>query len=205
MKTCIYLVRHGDSPKEGNERTRILSEKGVLDAQRITGILKREGINTVVSSPYIRSVLTVEPLAKELGQDVIEIENLKEKITSAEDIRISDQELMPLLTKSFSEPHFALEGAESNAACQKRAVEALKSLLTTYSGQKIALGTHGIVMTLMMNFYDEKYDLDFLHSTSKPDIYKMTFDGEELVDVQRLWEDVEDASKAGYGGDHHDR
>jgi 2,3-bisphosphoglycerate-dependent phosphoglycerate mutase len=190
MQTFIYMIRHGDSPKAGNERTRVLTEKGVQDAQRVTRILKNEGINAVVSSPYIRSVLTVEPLAKELGQEVVEIENLKEKISLAEDIRVSDEELMPLLIKSFSDPYFALEGAESNAACKKRVVGVLKDLLKTYPGQKIALGTHGIVMTLMMNEYDEKYDLDFLHSTSKPDIYRMTFDGEELVAVQRLWDEA---------------
>lgn len=191
MQTFIYMIRHGDSPKEGNERKRVLTEKGRQDAQRITRILKKEGIDAVVSSPYIRSVLTVEPLARELGKEVVVIENLKEKISSAEDIRVSDKELMPLLIKSFSEPHFALEGAESNAACQQRAIGALKDLLTTYSGQKIALGTHGIVMTLMMNFYDDKFDLSFLYSTTKPDIYKMAFDGEELVAVHRLGDKAE--------------
>lgn len=40
MQTYIYMVRHGDSPKRGNERTRDLTEKGKLDAQRITSILK---------------------------------------------------------------------------------------------------------------------------------------------------------------------
>lgn len=68
MQTFIYMIRHGDSPKEGNERKRVLTEKGRQDAQRITRILKKEGIDAVVSSPYIRSVLTVEPLAKELGK-----------------------------------------------------------------------------------------------------------------------------------------
>ncbi len=28
MSTFVYMVRHGESPKEGNERTRGLTEKG---------------------------------------------------------------------------------------------------------------------------------------------------------------------------------
>ncbi|TKI75768.1 histidine phosphatase family protein, partial [Bacillus mycoides] len=28
MKTFIYMVRHGDSPKSGKEKTRGLTEKG---------------------------------------------------------------------------------------------------------------------------------------------------------------------------------
>lgn len=52
----------------------------------------------------------------------------------------------------------------------------------------MVIGTHGAVMTLMMGYYDLKYDLAFLHSTSKPDIYRMEFNEQELVEVNRLWE-----------------
>lgn len=97
MKTFIYMVRHGDSPKEGNDRIRGLTERGKLDVRRITDILKDEGINTVISSPYTRSILTVEPLAKQIGQEVLVFEEFKERIFSAEDKRIPDKELLPLL------------------------------------------------------------------------------------------------------------
>lgn len=60
MSTLVYMVRHCESPKAGNERTRGLTEKGYLDAQRVIDILKDEEIDAVVSSLYIRSLLTVE-------------------------------------------------------------------------------------------------------------------------------------------------
>lgn len=182
------MVRHGESPKKGNDRTRGLTEKGRLDAQRITDILKDEGINTVISSPYTRSILTVEPLAKQIGQEVIVFEDLKERIFSVEDERISDNELFPLLKKSFFEPNFALLGGESNTDCQNRAIKVLKELLNTYQGRKVVVGTHGAVMALMIGYYDINYDLNFLLHTSKPDIYRMEFNEQELVDVKRLWE-----------------
>lgn len=43
-------------------------------------------------------------------------------------------------------------------------------------------------MTLMMGYYDSKYGLNFLLQTSKPDIYRMEFNGQELVEIKRLWE-----------------
>lgn len=186
MSTFVYMVRHGDSPKEGNERTRGLTEKGKLDAHRIAEVLKEEGINTVISSPYTRSILTVEPLAKQIGQEVLIFEDLKERIFSTHDKRISDSELFPLLEKSFSDSTFALNGGESNADCQKRAVKDLTEILNTNRGKKVVIGTHGVVMTLIMGYYDSSYDLNFLHSTSKPDIYRMEFDEQELVNVKRL-------------------
>lgn len=172
MKTFIYMVRHGESPKtEGNERTRGLTEKGKLDACRITDILQREGIEVFVSSPYNRSTLTIQGLAKRLGQDVVVFEDLKERVFSAGDKRISDKELMSLLKRSFSNPHFTLMGGESNAACQERAIRVLKELLNNYRGQKVVLGTHGAVMTLMLGYYDIQYDLNFLLHTYQNQIY----------------------------------
>ncbi|TWT08238.1 histidine phosphatase family protein [Planococcus sp. CPCC 101016] len=186
MNTFVYMVRHGESPKEGNERTRGLTEKGRIDAQQLTATLNDEEINVVISSPYIRSILTVERTAQQIGKEVLVFEGLKERVFSSEDERISETELLPLLEKSFSVPNYALNGGESNADCQKRAVKVLKDLLASYQKKKIVIGTHGVVMTLMMNFYDDKYNLDFLQNLTKPDIYKMEFNEQELVTVQRL-------------------
>jgi len=188
MSTFVYMVRHGESPKEGNDRIRGLTEKGYLDAKRVTEILKDKEIDVVASSPYIRSILTVEQLAQQIGEEVLVFEDLKERIFSSGNNRVSDKELVPLLKKSFSESNFSLEGGESNAECQKRAIKVLKELLETFRDKKIVIGTHGAVMTLMMEYFDSTYDLDFLHSTSKPDIYRMEFHEKELVNVQRLWD-----------------
>ncbi|MBG9754975.1 histidine phosphatase family protein [Lysinibacillus sphaericus] len=180
------MVRHGESPYVGNERTRGLTVKGHLGAQSIADVLKSEGIDIILSSPYTRSILTVEPLAKQLSQEVIVCEELKERIFSSEEKRLPDSQLFPLLEKSFLDPKFAIEGGESNTDCQTRAVRALKELLITYEGQKVVIGTHALVMTLMMGYFHETYNLDFLLQTTKPDIYKMEFRGQQLVGVKRL-------------------
>ncbi|MGE6261128.1 histidine phosphatase family protein [Heyndrickxia sporothermodurans] len=188
MKTYIYMVRHSESPiTEGTERTRGLTEKGLLDVKRITNILQKEGIEVFVSSPYKRAILTIQESAELAGQEVIVFEDLKERMFSAEEIRLSDKELMPLLQNSFSDHNFTLDGGESNAICQNRAIKVLQELLNIYKGRKVALGTHGAVMTLMMGYYDKQYDLNFLHNISKPDIYRMEFNGQELVEIIRLW------------------
>lgn len=191
MTTYIYMVRHGDSPKDGDERTRALTEKGQLDAERVTAILKDEEIDMVVSSPYLRSILTVEKLAKSIGEEVLIYEDLKERRFSLEDTRVSDGDLLPLLERSFQDSDYTLAGGESNADCQARAVTVLREVLDANEGKRIVIGSHGAVMTLMMGYFDDKYDLDFLHSTTKPDIYRLEFEEQKLVDVRRLWEVAE--------------
>ncbi|WP_093728658.1 histidine phosphatase family protein [Terribacillus halophilus] len=190
MTTVIYMVRHGESPKEGNERTRGLTEIGKLDAYRITESLKGEEIEVFVSSPYKRAVETIRDLAEHVGKKVIEMEDLRERVFVSGEKRISDEELIPLLEKSFADPSFALTRAESNAACQNRAIAVLKDILSIHKGKKIAIATHGAIMTLMMGYYDSRYDLGFLLHITKPDIYKMEFNGHELLSIKKVWQKI---------------
>ncbi|HFK1455351.1 histidine phosphatase family protein [Bacillus cereus] len=188
MNTYIYMVRHGESPKlDGGERTRGLTEKGSLDVHKVTDILKTEGIDTFISSPYKRAVLTIEKTANLYEREILIYENLKECMFSSGDQVISDKEVYPLVQKMFSNPGYALAEGESYADCQRRVVKVLKEILMDFQGQKIVIGTHGLVMTLMMNYFDKQYGFEFLMNTSKPDIYKMEFKEKQLMNVERVW------------------
>ncbi|MFF2155168.1 histidine phosphatase family protein [Paenibacillus chitinolyticus] len=188
MKTFVYMVRHGESPKtEGNERTRGLTLKGSSDAQIVAQLLKDEGIDTFISSPYKRAILTLEGLARYLGKEMIVIEELKETVFIGDDKILPDTEVYPLVKKMFSDPDFSLPGGESFTSSQNRVVAIFKNILSEYKGQKVAIGTHGAVMTMMMGYFDPQFDLDFLLKTSKPDIYKMEFDEGVLTATSRLW------------------
>lgn len=79
MKNFHIYGETRDSPKFGKENKRI-NWKGKLDVQRITDALQGEGIDVVISSPYNRSILTVQQLAKQIGQEVLVFEDLKERI-----------------------------------------------------------------------------------------------------------------------------
>ncbi|MDF2921661.1 MAG: histidine phosphatase family protein [Paenibacillaceae bacterium] len=186
MKTIIYMVRHAESPyTEGNERTRGLTQKGKMNAEAITEILKDKGINVIISSPYARAILTLEGLAKALELEIKIFEDLRERHFS-DDI-ISDEEFMPAVKRMFDNPDYALPGGESNNVCRNRSIVVLKHILEVYKGKKIAIGTHGNVMTLMMSYFDSDYGLDFFNQTMKPDIYKLQFNDLELEEVVRLW------------------
>ncbi|SME14210.1 bifunctional RNase H/acid phosphatase [Bacillus mobilis] len=188
MSTYIYMVRHGESPKlEGNERTRGLTEKGHMDACRVTDILKEERIDTFISSPYNRAMLTIEKAADFYEKKIVVYENLKECMFSNEDQILSDKEVYPLVKKMFANHDFTLTEGESYKNCQRRVVKVLKEILMDFQGQKIIIGTHGLVMTLMMNYFDNQYGFEFLMQTSKPDIYKLELKDEQLMNVERLW------------------
>ncbi|REK76196.1 histidine phosphatase family protein [Paenibacillus paeoniae] len=170
------------------EITRGLTEKGLADVKEVTELLKDEGIEVYVSSPYRRAIITIEAMASSTGHIVTTLEELKEQVFSNSETRMPDDELVPLLIKLYDDFNFAGPGGESNKDCQTRAINSMNKIISSNKGKKIAVGTHGAIMTLILGYYHKQYNLDFLLKLSKPDIYKMVFNGNILVEVERIWE-----------------
>jgi 8-oxo-dGTP diphosphatase len=74
VRRVVHLIRHahaGDRAAwSGDDSQRPLSPKGWRQAEGIAEFLANEGIRRVLSSPSLRCVQTVEPLAARLGLDV---------------------------------------------------------------------------------------------------------------------------------------
>ena len=68
------LVRHGSAGDRyewaGDDRHRPLDKKGRRQAEKIAEALAQEDVRRVVSSPAVRCVQTVEPLAAAFGLEV---------------------------------------------------------------------------------------------------------------------------------------
>lgn len=184
MATIVYLIRHAESIYvEGKDRTRGLSEQGRQAALRVKSILQDTAVDSFISSPYERAILTIRPLALEQHKDVIIIEDLRER-TIGDIGKLSFHEAKKKVYQDFQ---LAYEGGESSAAAQARGIQEMELLLDKYKGQTIVIGTHGDIMTLIMNHYDSQYNYEFWQSTSMPDIYRLEFEDGELTHVVREW------------------
>ncbi|MDO3410544.1 histidine phosphatase family protein [Saccharibacillus sp. CPCC 101409] len=183
-QTILYFVRHAESfYAEGRERERGLSEQGTRDAQAAAELLRPERIDAFVSSPYERAVATIRPAAEEQGREIRLEEDLRErKIGDFAPYSFADAK-----RRALEEPAFSFPGGESGEAAQARAMAVVRRIVKEYAGRKIALGTHGDIMTLMLNGFDSRFGYEFWTSTTMPDIYRMTLDGEKAVEVRRLW------------------
>lgn len=188
MKTTIYMVRHAESPFEhGQERTRGLSEEGFVAARRVAGLLANVKVDYIASSPYTRAKQTVQYIAEQQGLPIVEYEGLRERPIKGLDYKASWDVLETAIRKSFEDKDFALEGGESTRQAQERAIPIMRGFLKERQGETIVIGTHGNIMTIILNFYDDAYRFDFWESTSKPDIYKLTFVRDRLEQVERVW------------------
>jgi phosphohistidine phosphatase SixA len=81
------LLRHasaGDKRRwSGDDRLRPLDARGVRQAADLVELLRPLGIRRVVTSPYVRCVETVEPLATALGLRLEHDDHLGEGMGSA--------------------------------------------------------------------------------------------------------------------------
>jgi 8-oxo-(d)GTP phosphatase len=78
----VYLVRHAKAGNRGEwtkpDHLRPLSENGKQQAEQLVAMLDGSPIERLISSPHVRCVQTLEPLATERGLTLEESEDLAE-------------------------------------------------------------------------------------------------------------------------------
>jgi phosphohistidine phosphatase SixA len=78
----VVLVRHGTAGDRaswsGDDRLRPLDARGMRQAAALPQALAGLRVSRIATSPYVRCVQTVEPLAAELGIGLEEVETLAE-------------------------------------------------------------------------------------------------------------------------------
>lgn len=101
--TTIYLARHAESPKTDlNEWKRGLTDAGLIAAQSVTTYLKDEKIDLFFSSPYQRSLLTIEGAARCFGKEILIEEDLRECAFSGQHQTIPQADIYPLVRQMFA-------------------------------------------------------------------------------------------------------
>ncbi|MCK0473284.1 histidine phosphatase family protein [Halalkalibacter sp. APA_J-10(15)] len=187
MNTTVYMIRHAKSPFVfGQERTRKLSFQGETDSKNVTNVMNNKEIDVIVSSPFTRAIQTIEGIANAKNIEIKVFEELKERQLKGS-YKLPEEEIQQAIKKSFEDFDFYLSGGESVRDVQNRALPIFKDLLHNYEGKTVVIGTHGNVMTIIMNYFNAGYGYDFWKRTSKPDIYELNFSGGKLQFVKRLW------------------
>jgi 8-oxo-dGTP diphosphatase len=78
----VLLIRHAHAGTRrdwvGDDKLRPLSQKGYRQAVSLVRRLEGWGPGRILSSPYVRCVQTVQPLADDLGLKVEEVDELAE-------------------------------------------------------------------------------------------------------------------------------
>ena len=91
----VYLLRHARAGRrsawKGDDELRPLSKVGRRQAAAIVEVLADADIEQVVSSPYVRCVQSVEPLAKARGLEVEVVDELAEGAPLEDALRLFEK------------------------------------------------------------------------------------------------------------------
>ena len=185
--TTVYFVRHAQSDASVQDPfLRPLTEQGLRDRRLVTEFLSGREVAALFSSPYKRAVDTLADFAEKRGLPVQTAEDFREHETISDSY--PDENYFPFIQKYWEDPAYKVPGDESLEELQQRNVRVLETVLEAYPGKTVAIATHGMALSAVLNFYDAAYGYeDFLSMVKiKPWVVKLTFQGKQFLG----WEPV---------------
>lgn len=173
----LYLARHARSAPgpELDPAAYPLSQEGRRQADALVERLEPLGIDAVVASPWPRARDTVAPFARAAGLAVTDHAGLRERAFGG-----WHEDFEGFVRRSFEEPTWAPEGAESCAACAARGLAALTELAAG-PGTTTLIGTHGQVLALVLREIDPSFGFEAWRQMVFPDVRRVRVEGGRFV------------------------
>ncbi len=173
----VLLVRHAEGVPLGTSgvsEERPLSEAGRHAAEELADELEPFHLSAVYSSPYPRARQTVEPTARRRGLRVLELLDMRERLLMPELL----DDWREHLRRSYDDPEYAVEGGETGRAAQRRAIATLDLLRVRHPyGGRLLVGSHGNLITLILQALEPAVGFDFHQAMPNPAIYHLENDG----------------------------
>ena len=185
MQTEIYFIRHAEPNYDNHDDlTRELTPKGLVDRELVTNYLSDKNIDIVLSSPYIRAVDTVKHFADKYNMDIDQVEDFRER--KIDSCWIED--FVSFSKSQWSDFEYKLSDGECLYEVQSRNVSALQNVLKTNRGKKIAIGSHGTALSMIINYYDNSFGYDDFVSIKKlmPWVVKFTFEDDGCTGIEKI-------------------
>lgn len=177
--TRVYFVRHALPDFQWKEdSTRPLTPEGLQDAEGLVKFFKEIPVNVFYSSPYKRSVDTIEPTARFHNKEIYFKPGLRERQGG------QGSNNREMFEKRWQDKHFHEPEGESLFMVQERNMQALSEILAGHRDQVIVVGTHGTALSTILHHYEPAFNCDsFLRIINwMPYIIELVFDGDQFLE-----------------------
>lgn len=176
----VILVRHaepippGTAGWEERDDDRPLTDEGRRAAEELADELEPFQLHAIYSSPYARSVATVEPTARRRMMKVNLLPDFRERRLTNE----PREDWMAQLEHAWSDPDYRLPGAESGREAQRRVRAQLDLLRSRHAaGGTVLVGSHGNLISLLLATLEDGVDVAFHLAMPTPAVYHLHHDG----------------------------
>jgi len=176
----VILVRHaravppGSPGWEERDNDRPLSDQGLRNAAELAIELEPYVLYAIYSSPYARAMQTVEPIARIRAMRVNVLNDLRERLLAP----VLDPGWQEHVRRSWEDPDYAAPGGETARAAQRRGIGMLDLLRARHpDGGAILVGSHGNLISLILQAFEPRIGLEFAEAMPMPAIYHIEHDG----------------------------
>ncbi|MEG0806651.1 MAG: histidine phosphatase family protein [Lachnospiraceae bacterium] len=181
--TTIYYVRHAEPDYSWKEDAgRPLTKSGMRAVKKVDKVFRHIQIDRILSSPYRRSITTIQSLADSRHMIIETDSRLRERESGIKG------NIKKEFYKRWGDFSYHEEGGESLEMTQKRNIEAITEILEKYPGETIVIGGHGTALSTILNYYDPDYGVaDFYRMIHfLPYVVKLEMDGKRLLHKQEI-------------------
>ena len=170
------LIRHSypekDTTMPANQWR--LSHQGRKAAKNLAGQLKDFGLTMMISSIEAKAIETSQIVANELGIPFSIANGFHEQDRSNIGFLASKDQFESKIKKLMEKPDECVFGLESANQAYNRFHHALGGLINDFEGEKIALVTHGTVMSLFIAKTNNLDPFEFWKSLDMPTLVKIS-------------------------------
>lgn len=179
MITC-FLIRHAEAISSENVSEPLwpLSAEGEVQAARLGAHFSGVPIAAIVSSPYVRAVNTVRPVAVRLKARIQTVDALRER-------HVSDGLIHPFsafleeMERGFTDVDHRLPGGESNRQVAARAFDALNQIADSLDDGSVFLASsHGNLITAVLQQLDPTVGFAFWRTLGNPAVCRIQRDAQ---------------------------
>lgn len=189
MKQTIYLIRHAE-PNYNNHQDdeRELTAKGLQDCQLLLDYFKDISIDRIYSSPFKRTLQTIDELGKEKNLPIQIKENFRER--KIDDVWIDD--FNTFSQRQWQDFDYKLAKGESLQEVQDRNIQQLQEILKEQE-TSIIISSHGTAISTILNYYDHQFAFDNFQAIKQlmPFLATLSFENGKLQDfsIRNLFND----------------
>jgi 2,3-bisphosphoglycerate-dependent phosphoglycerate mutase len=179
MDKKVYVVRHCEA--EGQPREARLTDKGYQQALEMAEFFSDKEIQRVVSSPFIRAIDSITPLAEQKGLILETDERLTERILSTYVL----EDWMDKLKETYEDMDLRFDGGESSQEATNRGVSLVDEIINSEANE-IVIVTHGNLMSLLLKNFDPEFGFEEWRTLSNPDVFLLHFQQGNVL-LKHLW------------------
>lgn len=181
MTKKIYIVRHCEA--EGQPAESNLTARGVEQANHLAEYFSHTKIDQIIASSYTRAIQSIKPTSRDKNLQVELDDRLAERTLSTANL----PNWLENLKATYDDLSLKFEGGESSEEATTRAINVVNEVFQS-DYKKTILVTHGNLMSLILNYYDDKFGFEGWKNLTNPDVFLLEFKNEEVA-YKRVWQE----------------